>query len=298
VRVLFCGTGWLPIVGAIRDRLPATFEVWARDPLRSIAEQVVDADVVLPSNGRIGREELDAAKKLRLIQQPAVGTDGVDLEEARRRGIPVCNAPGANGQAVAESAIFLMLALAKRLPTAERMFAKPIVGEPIGSELAGKRLGLVGRGDSATRVARIAEAFGMTVRSVDSKSTAENFRAMLEESHFVSIHCPLNPRTRGLFGVEAFAVMREGAFLVNCSRGPIVERVALEAALPRLGGVGLDVFWREPWDPADPLFADPKVVTLPHVGGSTEEAFATIAGIVVENIRRLGTGEPLAHRLI
>ena len=91
--------------------------------------------------------------------------------------------------------------------------------------------------------------------------------------------------------------MRPGAFLVNCARGPIIDRAALEGAIDRLGGVGLDVFWHEPWDPDDPLFARDNVVTTPHIAGSTYGSFARIADIVVDNVRRLIAGDELRYRV-
>jgi phosphoglycerate dehydrogenase-like enzyme len=298
MRVIFCGSGWLPIVGALRARVPENVEVVARDFSRSFEEQLADVEVIIPSNAKFGREQIGAAKVLRLIQQSAVGFDGIDIEAAKACSIPVCNAPGTNAQSAAEATVFLMLALARRARTAMRLFEIPVIGEPLGVELAGKRLCLIGRGGQGQRVAAIASAFGMEVAILHSESTREELLAVLTESDFVSIHCPLSERTRGMFDDEAFARMKPGAHLINVSRGPIVDRGALERALVRLGGVGLDVFWREPWDPADPLFADPKVVALPHVAGSTEEAFGRIADVIVENIRRLDTGEPLLHRLV
>jgi phosphoglycerate dehydrogenase-like enzyme len=115
----------------------------------------------------------------------------------------------------------------------------------------------------------------------------------------VSIHCPLTPETRGMIDREAFSAMKPGAFLVNCARGPIVDRSALVAALEsgRLGGAGLDVYWEEPWDPADPLFGRDDVIAMPHIAGSTEEAYGRITDIVVENIRRAAAGEPVLHRV-
>jgi phosphoglycerate dehydrogenase-like enzyme len=115
----------------------------------------------------------------------------------------------------------------------------------------------------------------------------------------VSLHVPLTPATTGLIDAEALAALPAHALLVNVARGPVIDRVALEAALTRgqLGGVGLDVFWQEPWNPHDPLFADPRVVTLPHVAGSTTQAFDGIAAIVVDNVARLKRGDELRHRI-
>lgn len=299
IELVFCGTGWFPIVDAIRERLPAGATIRARDPARPLLEEVAGAQVLVPSNARIAEDVIAAARGLILIQQPAVGYEGIDLDAARRRGIPVCNAPGTNAAAVAEVALLLLLALARRWPRLQRSFREAKIGVPLGIELAGKTLGLVGRGRSGSRVAVAAEALGLRVLSVRSTDTRADLLAMLAESDLVSIHCPLDERTRGLFDRTAFAAMRPGAMLVNCSRGALIERDAVEEALAsgRLGGLGLDVFWEEPWDPADPLFAREDVVTLPHAGGSTEEAFARIAGIVAENVARVMRGDALLHRV-
>lgn len=115
----------------------------------------------------------------------------------------------------------------------------------------------------------------------------------------MSLHCPLTPATRGLLDTEALAALPPHALVVNLARGAVIDRTALDAALARghLGGVGLDVFWHELRDPADPLYADPRVVTLPHVAGTTTEAFGRVADLVVENVARLQRGEPLLHRI-
>jgi phosphoglycerate dehydrogenase-like enzyme len=127
--------------------------------------------------------------------------------------------------------------------------------------------------------------------------------AFFAASDAITLHCPLAPETRGLIDAAAFAAMRPGALLVNVARGPVIDRAALLAALAddrpthRLGGVGLDVHWDEPADPADPLYADPRVVALPHLGGSTVEAFTRIVDVVLDNLRRLTAGEPLRYRV-
>jgi phosphoglycerate dehydrogenase-like enzyme len=299
VRVVFCGTGWFPIVDAIRARLPPGVTIEARDPGRPLVEAVQDADILLPSNARIDASAIAAPRRLILIQQPAVGTEGIDLDAARARGVPVCNAPGTNGQSVAEAALFLILALARRLRGAQKAFAERSIGAPLGFELAGKTLGLIGKGRSGAALARIAEAIGMTVISVGSKCSRGDLLDMAARSDVVSVHCPLTPGTRGLVDGEVLGRMRRGALLVNCARGGIVDRKALEEALGsgQLGGAGLDVFWEEPWEPGDALYQRENVVVLPHVAGSTEEAFGRIADIVAGNIGRVMRGEELVHRI-
>jgi D-3-phosphoglycerate dehydrogenase len=299
VRIVFCGSGWFPVVEAIRSRLGPDHTIEVRDFSRPLVESLRTAEVILPSNAPLDASCIEAARSLALIQQPAVGVEGIDLAAARRRGIPVCNAPAANGDAVAQAALLLVLALARRLRGAERAFAAAEIGIPIGVELNGRVLGLIGEGSSGRPLRRAAAALGMAVESVRSSSSRTDFEALLTRADFVSIHCPLTPRTRGLFDDSAFALMKPGSCLVNCARGAIVDRGALDRALAsgRLGGFGADTHFAEPWDPSDPLFARENVIALPHVAGSTEEAFARIAQIVAENVARVARGEEPLHRI-
>lgn len=299
MQVVFLGSGWLSVVDEIARRLPPGARIRARDFGRPLAAEIEEAEVLLPSNQRLDAAALAVPRRLRLIQQPAAGYEGIDLDAARARGVPVCNAPGVNAGAVAEVTLLLLLGLARRLPAARRAFAARTIGEPVGLELAGRLLALVGEGKTGSQVRRLAEALGMRVESVRSSSPPGALAELLGRADFVSVHCPLTPRTRGLFDEAAFAAMKPGAFLVNVSRGGIVSRPALEAALAsgRLRGVGLDVYWDEPWDPADPLWTRDDVFTLPHVGGSTEEVFARLAELVAENIRRVMHGEEPLHRI-
>ena len=296
---MFCGSGWRSFVDVLAARLPAGAEMSMWDRATPLEQAVAGVHVLLPSNAPIDASVVAAAKELRLIQQPAAGTDNIDLEAARARGVPVCSAPGASAHAVAEMALFLMLALSRRLPGAAAAFAAARIGEPIGRELRGRRLGIVGLGRSGTELARLAEALGMTVAAVTSRRTEAEWAELLHTADIVSLHCPLGPATRHLIDDRALDQMKPGALLVNCARGPIIDRAALERALDRghLGGAGLDVFWDEPWDPADPLYRRPDVVATPHIGGSTEECLGRVAAIVATNIARITTGEELLHRV-
>jgi phosphoglycerate dehydrogenase-like enzyme len=299
VRLLFCGSGWVDIVDRIRARLAPGDELALWDRSRPLAECVADVDVLLPSNGPVDAAVIAAAPRLRLIQQPAAGYERIDLEAARARDIPVCNAPGANHVAVAECALLLVLSLARRVPAAREAFARGTIGAPLGIELSGRTLGVVGMGRTGRALAVRASVLGMEVIGLDSRSSPAERAAFWGRCDVISVHCPVTPETTGLIDAAAFAAMRPGALLVNLARGAIVDRPALEAALAsgRLGGVGLDVYWQEPWDPADPLYQHPAVVTLPHVAGSTVEAFDRIAAVVVDNVARLRRGDELAHRV-
>jgi phosphoglycerate dehydrogenase-like enzyme len=300
--LLFCGSGWLDVVDVIAARLPAGCRIRRWDRRQPLVDEVRAAppDVLLPSNAHVDAAVIAAAApRLRLIQQPAAGTDAIDAAAAQAHGIPVCNAPGANQTAVAEATLLLLLLLARRWPLAQRAFAAASIGAPIGCELAGRQLAVIGLGRIGQAVAARAQALGMRVVGATSATARADLLATLAASDAVSLHCPLTAATRGLLDAEALAALPAHALVVNLARGPVIDRAALTAALARghLGGVGLDVFWEEPWDPADPLYADPRVVTLPHVAGSTQEAFAGIAAIVVDNVLRLQRGAPLVHRI-
>lgn len=299
VKLLFCGSGWLPVVDMIEARLPAGTTVARWDRRGPLAEAVRDIDVLLPSNAAVTAEVIAAAPRLRLIQQPAAGIEGIDRAAAAARGIPVCNAPGTNQVAVAEHALFLLLALARRLPAAQRAFAARELGTPLGFELAGRTLGIVGPGRTGRALADRARALGMEVIALGRGASADERRRFFGAADAFSVHCPLDATTRGMIDDAAFAAMRPRALLVNVARGPIIDRDALVRALAagRLGGVALDVHWDEPPDPTDPLYADPRVLALAHVAGSTEEAFARIADVVADNVARLVRGEPLVHRI-
>ena len=299
--VLFCSQGFPRSRVLLRERLAGTdLRVVEADPTRPLVEQVGEASALIPSMARISAAVMDAAPRLRLIVQFGAGLDGVDLEAAAARGIPVRNVAGANAQAVAEMAVFLMLALARRLPAHARSFAARVVGDPPGIELHGKTLGIVGLGASGRALARIARGFGMDVIAVRRNPAPEahdadaawvggpgDLDALLARSDFVSLHVPSSAATRGLIGAPQLARMKPAAFLINVGRGDLVGRDPLLEALRarRIAGAGLDVYWEEPPDPADPFLALDNVVATPHLGGVTGEALARLAARVIEHLK-------------
>lgn len=268
------------------------------DGARPLEEQVAEAVVLVPSMARITRSVIEAAPRLRLIAQFGAGLENVDLDAARERGIAVRNVPGANAQAVAELAAFLMLALARRLPLHRRSFAQRVVGDPPGFELSGKTLGIVGLGATGRALARIARGLGMEVIALRRAAATSDADAswvggpcqldeLLARADFVSLHVPLEPGTRHLIGAAQLARMKPTCFLINVGRGALVDREALLEALRtrRIAGAGLDVYWEEPPDPSDPLLAMDNVVATPHLGGVTDEALARIADRLATTIR-------------
>ncbi|KAG2493655.1 hypothetical protein HYH03_008170 [Edaphochlamys debaryana] len=270
------------------------------DPTRPLAEQVRNARVLIPTTGLVTAADIAAPTDLRLVAQPAAGYNNIDVEAARRRGVPVTIAPGYNQHSVAEVALMMALMLSRRVDEARQAFAaRDRIGGPVGAELHGKTLGVVGLGRIGSCLAEAARGLGMQVVGVTSKSPRSDLEALLRSSHIVSLHCPLTPATRGLIGAPELALMRDDAVLINCARGSVVDREALLAALQagRLAGVGLDTHWLEPAPLDDPVYAHPRVLALPHLGSISAEVYDRFANILMENIVRVREGRELLHRL-
>ncbi len=249
-----------------------------------------------------------AAPRLRLIQKIGVGVNTIDLEAARARGIPVCNLPGTNAQAVAEMTLLLMLATLRRLPILHAATASgagfrldPSRLDGLG-EISGRVVGLVGYGAVARALAPVLAALGARVIHWARQPRAEGFHELadlLAESDIVSLHLPLTDETARIIDAAALRRMKAGAVLINTARGGLVDQAALIQALRtgQLGAAGLDVFDPEPPPPDDPLLALPNVVLTPHVAWLTTGTFDRSFALAAENCRRLEAGEPLLHRV-
>ena len=266
------------------------------------------AALVVRSGTRVTRRLLEAAPCLRVVGRAGVGVDNVDVEAATERGVWVVNAPNSNAVAVAEHVFALLLSLARRVPWAWDSLRRGEWqrGAFRGVELAGKTLGIIGLGRTGTRVAERAKALGMTVAAYDpflapAQATALGVEllpldALLAVSDFVSLHVPGAPGTAGLIGRRELAACKPGAYLVNCSRGTVVDEAALLEALDcgRLAGAALDVFSQEP-PLGSRLVAHPKVVATPHIAGMTEEAQQNVALAVVDQVLDVLQGKQPLH---
>jgi len=262
-----------------------------------LLRRVRHASALLPILGdRVDRELLDAAPRLRIVANHAVGCDNVDVPACTARGVWVTNTPDVLTDATADLTWALILALARRLREGERMIR---AGEfrgwaptmLLGRELRDRTLGVLGYGRIGRAVARRAEGFGMRVLFT-ARGGGVLFDELLEQSDVLSIHCPLNAETRHLIGAAELLRMKRGALLVNTARGPIVDEGALVAALEsgHLGGAALDVFEQEP--AVHPgLLARDDVVLLPHLGSATREARERMAHIALSQIERVLRGE-------
>jgi phosphoglycerate dehydrogenase-like enzyme len=239
-----------------------------------------------------------AAPRLRVIGRSGVGFSEVDVEAATRRGIPVVLAPAAGAQAVAEGALALLLALAKRLPELDRTVKEDRWAERDDvqvRDLRGLELGILGYGRIGRRLAALAAPLELRVRFHDPNVEGSvSLDTLFAGSDAVSIHAPLDAETRGLVDAQLLARARPGLLLVNMARGALVRSLddllgALESG--RLGGVGLDVFEPEPPDVSHPLFAHPRVLCTPHALWRTPRALEGIFRELSEGVLAALRGE-------
>lgn len=275
-------------------------------PAEQLLEEVGSCQaLIVRSATKVTRQVLEAAGGLKVVGRAGAGVDNIDLAAARERGIVVMNTPGGNSGAVAELVIGLMFALARNIPQADASMKAGRWEKTafMGRELSGKTLGLIGIGHVGATVARKASALGMRVLATDPYVAVEQARemgatlveleALYREGDYISLHVPRTAETAGLIDAGAFAAMKEGVRLVNCARGGIVVEADLLAALEsgKVAGAALDVYESEP--PADlTLAAHPRVVALPHIGASTQEAQEIVAEMIGEQVGRfLTTGE-------
>jgi lactate dehydrogenase-like 2-hydroxyacid dehydrogenase len=297
---------------AVLARLGDACEIrsWAgsgRCPEELLEKEIEDITAVLGTD-RWTAALMDKAPRLRLIALTAVGYDSVDVAAATDRGIIVTNTAGSLTDTVADLTFALMLAVARRVPALERWLRagnwQTVGVTPMGRDLHHATLGIVGMGRIGVAVADRARGFQMQVLYHDAVRREDleqrygyrfvTLDALLGASDFVSLHTALTPETRGMIGAAALAKMKPTAFLINTSRGPVVDEGALIAALRegRLAGAGLDVFEREPVNPENPLLHMENVVTLPHVGSATEATRQAMVDLAADNVLAVLQGRP------
>lgn len=261
-----------------------------------------DADVIAVSNLPLSAEVINGFDKLKLLSVAFTGVDHIALDACRAKGVTVCNCAGYSTAAVADLVFGLVMALYRNIIPCDKVVrAHGTKDGLVGFELEGKTFGVVGLGAIGTRVAKIAQAFGCNViaysrspKQVDGV-TLTDLETLLKTSDIVSLHVPLNDKTRGLIGKEQLALMKPSAILINTARGPVVDSAALAEALleGRVAGAGVDVFETEPpLDPAHPLLNAPHVVATPHVAFATKEALVKRAVIVFDNVAKWMAGAP------
>ncbi len=267
-----------------------------------IVDCVQGADIVL-LKARVHRDITPYLDKCRFISWQGTGTDALDLDACREKGVVVSNVPDFSTDSVVEQAFALLLAAAKRIEDGrlvlrEGRWHDDLAYFTIG--LKGKTLGLFGCGKIGLRIAEIARAFGMrtvaTVRDPQKKRPVDVvlFDTLLEVSDFLVIAAPATAATAGIFNRDAFQRMKPSALLVNVSRGALVNEKDLLDALEagEIAGAGLDVFQHEPPDPADPLVSHPKIVVSPHVAWGAEAAVQRLLDASIDNVEAYLRGTP------
>lgn len=291
---------------ALRDTGIAHIEVRSAEDL---ARRQPEADVLVVS--MLWKNELaGVASKLKFIQSISAGTDHYDKALLRDRGIRLASAAGVNAEAVAEHAMALMLALARRLPEArDNQNAKRwrgMISEIAAREdqLCGKTLLIVGLGRIGTRLARLAKAFDMHVIATKRDPTTgatgadaiygdDRLRDLLWQADVVALTCPLTPETENLMNAAALAAMKPTAHLINVARGRVVDEPALISALQqrRIAAAALDVTREEPLAASSPLWTMPNVLITPHTAGETRAYEDAVIDILLENLDRLWRGQ-------
>jgi phosphoglycerate dehydrogenase-like enzyme len=264
-----------------------------------LAAALADADVLVARRDYVGTKTLELTRNLKGIVTPGVGVEKVDVQAATELGIVVANSPG-NSITVAESTLLLMLALGKQMQMwiATARAGKEPTSMMRGMELRGKTLGIIGLGRIGKLVAGFARAFGMRVLAYDpyvpSSDVADlvSLETVLSESDFVSCHPVLTPETLHMINAERLALMKPTAFLVNTSRGGVIDEPALIQALQdeRLAGAGLDVFETEPPDPSNPLLHMDNVIGTPHGLSHAFESVQRCSQMTEDNVLALVEG--------
>ncbi len=267
--------------------------------------------LIVRSGTRVTRDVLARAENLKVIARAGVGVDNIDIEAATEYGVLVVNAPTGNIVAAAEHTIALLLALARRLPQAYVAMQEGRWNRKafMGVEIREKTLGLIGLGRVASEVARRAKGLEMHVIAYDPYVSTDYARKLgvrlmsleelLQRADVVSLHLPLTRETHHFINAERLAQMKPGAYLINTSRGGVIDEEALLQALAeeRLAGVALDVFSVEPLPEEHPLRRHPKVILTPHIGGSTVEAQARVARDAAEQVISVLQGRPAPYAI-
>jgi D-3-phosphoglycerate dehydrogenase / 2-oxoglutarate reductase len=274
----------------------------------TVGRLIEEADaLILRTATRVTREMLQKAKRLKVVSRTGGGLNNVDVEAATDHRVVVCGVKGPQDRYVAEHAVMMMGALAKHFPyldgqTRKGNFRSRFEYRPMG--LAGKRAGLIGLGRIGRIVANMCfSAFGMEVWAYDPYVQADSLKdktfvlrpemtEVIKTADFLSLHVPLTDETRGLIGKEQLAMMKPTAFLINTSRGEIVQEWALVDGLSRgvLAGAGMDVFEKEPPDAQNPLFRFQNVILTPHTAALTRDGVIQLAEGAADNALRVLAG--------
>ncbi len=310
IKIAFCPPLSKSIMELARDMVPAGFDlipIEREDP--QFAKVMQDAEYLMGfARGDMGPDFYKGAPKLKLIQLVSAGYDRLDVEAARRAGVPVANNGGANSVAVAEHTIMLILSVLKRLAWMHNnvvagKWRVGDLGEQRLYELSGKTLGIVGLGTIGKKVVRRAKGFDVQILYYDIVRLSEDqedalgvrfalLPELLRASDVVSLHVPLNDQTRRMISTREFSTMKDSAILINTCRGPVVDEDALYQALTtgQIAAAGLDVMVEEPPKADHSLFALDNAIITPHIAGPTRENWTKAFRNGFDNVQRVAAG--------
>jgi phosphoglycerate dehydrogenase-like enzyme len=313
MRILICDDMFPAMIETVTRLLPEDqVQVCVQ---QEAAQRVAWAEVVIPAMTPITAEMIQSAPDLKLIQQFGVGLEGVHMAAATTRSIPVANVPGnqapVHAECTAEGGLFLMMACARQFKVSQQILARGEWGRPCGVALIDRTALIIGLGAVGQALAARLVPLGMRVIATEINARPavaarlglarfegpESLNQMLSEADFVISTVTLTPETRGLLNLSVFERMKSTAFVINISRGPIVNEKDLLTALDRglIAGAGLDVLSQEPPRPDHPLLTHERVVITPHTAGVTEQSFTALGRAVADNVARLKKGEPLEN---
>lgn len=274
-------------------------------------DAVTDADAVILRILKMPTPVFERFTNLKLVMRWGAGYDSVDIEEARRRGIDVCNTPGANAYAVAELAVGLMINLGRNMyryysNVCQNNWNRNVFSS--NQSLNGKRIGLIGGGNIGRQVAQRVAAFGASVQYYDPfrlpeaveqefQMTYTDLEVLLKTSDIVSLHVPLTEETRHMIGEKELTMMKPTAILINTARGGLIDDEAMLRALENqsLAGAGLDCVESEESEVTRKLCEDPTVIITPHIGGTTNDLAGVIIPMIAGNLVKLSKGQPLSY---
>lgn len=273
---------------------------------KELAEKASNCEVLVASPSgfeRVSGDHMDALPKLKFITTTSVGTDWVDLQAAKKRGIIVSNEKGVNAESVAEHCFGMILDLAKRITEADRDIREKGEYRPIhmGIDIYGKTLGIIGLGDIGQKVARIARGFSMQVLGVN-KSKKEvsgidlvSLEKLLKESDVIAITVPLTSDTENLLSEKEFSLMKKSVILVSISREKIINKEAVLKAVDsgKVRGFGFDAEIMIPIKKDDPYLKSPRIIITPHTASTTEESDKGYIDMSVENVKAFLSGKPI-----
>jgi phosphoglycerate dehydrogenase-like enzyme len=315
VGVVHPNAAWVlprPFVDELRRDFPQHIfiDAWDRDTLRQVLPQ---ADAAFAAF--VDRDIIQSLTRLKWVQAPAVGVGHILSEEMIASPIVLTTARGVRARAIAEHVIGMTIALARQLP---RVMTRQLKHEWALDEieasgsirtLRGRLMGIIGLGSIGLEVAQAASGFGMRVwatrkrvdepvpQSVERILPAGQVNELLASSDVIVLSAPLTPETRQLMNANTLATMKRGAFLINIGRGKLIDDLAVADALRsgQLGGAALDVFTREPLDPASPFWDLPNVIVTPHMSGAMEDYWTPLVALFAENLRRFERGDTLLN---